>query len=58
VAATADGYRLAFTVATGIALAALVLAAAILRPGRGHAPHVSTARPAPLTTRLSARNRS
>ncbi|MDX6361466.1 MAG: hypothetical protein QOC85_469, partial [Streptomyces sp.] len=34
VAATADGYRLAFTVATGIAAAALVLAAAILRPGR------------------------
>ncbi|MFF4346855.1 MFS transporter [Streptomyces sp. NPDC001530] len=34
VAATADGYRLAFTVATGIAAAALLLAAALLRPGR------------------------
>jgi MFS family permease len=58
VTAMADGYRLAFTVATGIALAALVLAAAILRPGRGHVPHISTARPAPLMTRLSSRNRS
>ncbi|MFD5073188.1 MFS transporter [Streptomyces sp. NPDC058371] len=34
VTATADGYRLAFTVATGIAAAALVAAAAVLRPGR------------------------
>jgi len=33
VAATADGYRLAFAVATGIAAVALVLAAALLRPG-------------------------
>ncbi|QQM39951.1 MFS transporter [Streptomyces liliifuscus] len=32
--ATADGYRLAFTVGTGIALAGLVLAAGVLRPGR------------------------
>ncbi|MCZ0986081.1 hypothetical protein O1M54_11215 [Streptomyces diastatochromogenes] len=31
--ATAEGYRLAFRVATGIAVAALVLAAAVLRPG-------------------------
>ncbi|MFD5794814.1 MFS transporter [Streptomyces diastatochromogenes] len=33
VPATAEGYRLAFRVATGIAVAALVLAAAVLRPG-------------------------
>jgi MFS family permease len=58
VAALADGYRLAFTVATGIALAALVLAAAILRPGRAHAPHVSPARSERWTTRLSPRDRS
>ncbi|MEV4450222.1 MFS transporter [Streptomyces mirabilis] len=58
VAALADGYRLAFTVATGIALAALVLAAAILRPGREHAPHVSPARPERGMTRLSPRDRS
>ncbi|MEU7583733.1 MFS transporter [Streptomyces sp. NPDC041068] len=32
VAATADGYRLAFWVATGVAAAGLVLAAAVLRP--------------------------
>ncbi|MEU8984173.1 MFS transporter [Streptomyces sp. NPDC048309] len=39
VAATAEGYRLAFTVATGIAAAALALAAALLRPKRVvHAP--------------------
>ncbi|SOD80842.1 MFS transporter [Streptomyces sp. Ag109_G2-15] len=31
--ATAEGYRLAFRVATGIAVAALVLAATVLRPG-------------------------
>ncbi|MFF7124435.1 MFS transporter [Streptomyces sp. NPDC016566] len=31
--ATAEGYRLAFRVATGFALAALALAAAVLRPG-------------------------
>ncbi|MFF1739746.1 MFS transporter [Streptomyces mirabilis] len=48
VAALADGYRLAFTVATGITLAALVLAAAILRPGRGHVPHASSV-PAPVS---------
>nr|WP_246204016.1 MFS transporter [Streptomyces tailanensis] len=34
VPATADGYRLAFTVATGVTAAALVLAAGVLRPGR------------------------
>ncbi|MEU9286213.1 MFS transporter [Streptomyces sp. NPDC048275] len=34
VAATADGYRLAFTVSMGITAAALVLAAVLLRPGR------------------------
>ncbi|MFD4526499.1 MFS transporter [Streptomyces sp. NPDC058470] len=34
VAATADGYRLAFTVAMGITATALVLAAVLLRPGR------------------------
>ena len=34
VPATADGYRLAFRVAAGLAVAALVLAAAALRPGR------------------------
>ncbi|MFI6282790.1 MFS transporter [Streptomyces sp. NPDC050988] len=33
-AATADGYRLAFAVGTGIALAGLALAAGVLRPGR------------------------
>jgi EmrB/QacA subfamily drug resistance transporter len=32
--ATADGYRLAFAVGTGIALAGLALAAGVLRPGR------------------------
>ncbi|MFI1480526.1 MFS transporter [Streptomyces sp. NPDC020747] len=32
--ATADGYRLAFAVGTGIALAGLALAAGMLRPGR------------------------
>ncbi|MFG2353271.1 MFS transporter [Streptomyces sp. NPDC048521] len=32
--ATAEGYRLAFRVATGIAVAALLLAGAVLRPGR------------------------
>lgn len=58
VSATADGYRLAFTVAAGIAVVALVLAAAILRPGRGHVPHVSTARPEPSMTRLSPRDRT
>nr|WP_308216751.1 MFS transporter [Streptomyces fragilis] len=35
VAATADGYRLAFVVATALGAAALALAAATLRPGRG-----------------------
>ncbi|MDH6223901.1 MFS transporter [Streptomyces sp. MJP52] len=34
VAATADGYRLAFAVAAGLGAAALALAAATLRPGR------------------------
>lgn len=34
VPATADGYRLAFTVATGVTAAALVLAAGVLRPGQ------------------------
>ncbi|MGW0605210.1 MFS transporter [Streptomyces sp. NPDC002640] len=34
VEATADGYRLAFTVAAGLGAAALALAAAVLRPGR------------------------
>ncbi|WP_405930553.1 MFS transporter [Streptomyces sp. NBC_00827] len=34
VAATADGYRLAFTVGTGITATALVLAAVLLRPAR------------------------
>ncbi|MET7985035.1 MFS transporter [Streptomyces sp. NPDC005281] len=34
VAATADGYRLAFTVATAVAAAALILATALLRPRR------------------------
>lgn len=38
VAATADGYRLAFTVATAVAATALALAAVLLRPGKG-APH-------------------
>ncbi|MEU6766198.1 MFS transporter [Streptomyces sp. NPDC046853] len=33
VAATADGYRLAFWVATGVAAAGFVLAATVLRPG-------------------------
>ncbi|MEV8319142.1 MFS transporter [Streptomyces sp. NPDC059900] len=33
--ATADGYRLAFWVATGIAATGFVLAATLLRPGRG-----------------------
>ncbi|MFF3872268.1 MFS transporter [Streptomyces sp. NPDC001978] len=32
--ATAEGYRLAFRVATGLAVGALALAAAVLRPGR------------------------
>jgi EmrB/QacA subfamily drug resistance transporter len=45
VAATADGYRLAFTVATGIAAAALVLAAAILRPGRASSAPVAEETP-------------
>jgi predicted MFS family arabinose efflux permease len=54
----AEGYRLAFTVAAGIAVVALVLAAAILRPGREHAPHVSPARPERGMTRLSPRDRS
>jgi MFS family permease len=45
VAATADGYRLAFTVATGIAAAALVLAAAILRPGRVYSAPVAEETP-------------
>jgi MFS family permease len=45
VAATADGYRLAFTVATGIAAAALVLAAAILRPGRASCAPVAEETP-------------
>ncbi|MGW0820359.1 MFS transporter [Streptomyces sp. NPDC002845] len=44
VPATADGYRLAFTVATGIAAAGLGLAATVLRPGRRGA---SAAAPAP-----------
>lgn len=35
VAATAEGYRLAFWVATGIAAAGFALAATLLRPGRG-----------------------
>ncbi|MFF7983130.1 MFS transporter [Streptomyces sp. NPDC007901] len=34
VPATAEGYRLAFRVAVGLAVAALVLAAAVLRPGQ------------------------
>ncbi|MGV9889161.1 MFS transporter [Streptomyces sp. NPDC003395] len=38
VPATAEGYRLAFRVATGIAVAALLLAAAVLRPHRGGRP--------------------
>ncbi|MFJ6833604.1 MFS transporter [Streptomyces sp. NPDC091209] len=38
VAATADGYRLAFTVAAAIAATALVLTAALLRPGRTVSP--------------------
>lgn len=58
VAALADGYRLAFTVATGIALTALVLAAVILRPGRGQVPHASSARPERVMSRLSPRDRS
>ncbi|WP_370880240.1 MFS transporter [Streptomyces aurantiacus] len=37
-AATADGYRLAFTVGTGIAVGALTLAAAVLRPAPRSAP--------------------
>ncbi|MGP4051871.1 MFS transporter [Streptomyces sp. 2A115] len=41
VAATADGYRLAFTVGTGIAVAGLALAAAALRPGRTPSPEPS-----------------
>ncbi|WP_369252693.1 MFS transporter [Streptomyces sp. R41] len=52
VAATADGYRLAFTVATGIAAAALLLAAALLRPGR------ATPTPAPRAGRRSRANAS
>lgn len=47
VAATADGYRLAFTVATVIAAAALVLAAAVLRPGRGRVPSAPVAEGTP-----------
>ncbi|MEV6837016.1 MFS transporter [Streptomyces sp. NPDC051133] len=38
VPATAEGYRLAFRVAAGIAVAALVLAAAVLRPRRDLTP--------------------
>jgi MFS family permease len=52
VAATADGYRLAFTVATGIAAAALLLAAALLRPGR------AVTAPAPQAGRQSRANAS
>ncbi|MFH8466266.1 MFS transporter [Streptomyces sp. NPDC017991] len=38
-AATADGYRLAFTVATGVAGAGLAVAAAVLRPARTSSRH-------------------
>ncbi|MFJ5268558.1 MFS transporter [Streptomyces sp. NPDC088358] len=46
VTATADGYRLAFTVATVFAAAALLLAATALRPGRASSTPVTDARPA------------
>nr|WP_229703770.1 MFS transporter [Streptomyces albiflavescens] len=52
VAATADGYRLAFGVATGIAATALLLAAALLRPGR------PASTPAPQAGRQSRANAS
>ncbi|MFF2999855.1 MFS transporter [Streptomyces sp. NPDC057950] len=45
VTATADGYRLAFAVATGIAAAALLLTAAVLRPGAASATPSTDARP-------------
>ncbi|MER5253398.1 MFS transporter [Streptomyces sp. NPDC002855] len=45
VAATADGYRLAFSVATGIAAAGFALAATLLRPERGTTASDSAAAP-------------
>ncbi|WP_028800606.1 MFS transporter [Streptomyces sp. 142MFCol3.1] len=47
VAATADGYRLAFTVATGIAALALVLAAVFLRPRSASSDRVPEEAPVP-----------
>ncbi|MET8286396.1 MFS transporter [Streptomyces sp. NPDC005132] len=45
VTATADGYRLAFAVATGIAAAALLLTATALRPGAASSTPSTDARP-------------